>query len=456
MAGDFTFLKGNIETIILCSLYNKDMYGYELAKSIKDRTQSQYEIKQPTLYSYLKRLEQDGYVYAYWGGESSGGRRRYYKLTEQGRADCEKFLAEWEYQRNVMGSLVDGTADVAPVGDASKLLGRKSPRKRKVARTFDEQDEIARRLAELDGLGDGTTDEAVQPEPIEEPVEEPFEPIAEVATTVVEPEPVMEPAPQPVEAITQPTYVEEPVQQPTQSQLSLFDINQDDAETFISDFDKLASVSSQKLATGTTEPTQGENYQHTLLNIIGDQLDEVRQDATTAPQAPTIDTGAELEEIADKFAREGIRLRIYNRAAANFKSKTLMPLPQVICKASWMTYLVAVIVFGILCVTSIGVDNWLPPLITLGVLLLLPVVTSFYALANPIRTEKPKFNYKVMLLGAITISAIVILTSLAISIFNNIELSNYVDIVNKILIPSVVSLIPVAFVLVFNHYYNKY
>jgi heme/copper-type cytochrome/quinol oxidase subunit 2 len=121
-----------------------------------------------------------------------------------------------------------------------------------------------------------------------------------------------------------------------------------------------------------------------------------------------------------------------------------------------MTYLVAVIAFGILCVTSIAVDNWLAPLITLGVLLLLPVVTSFYALANPIRTEKPKFNYKVMLLGTLTISAIVILTSLAISIFNNIELSNYVDIVNKILIPSVVSLIPVAFVLVFNHYFNKY
>ena len=458
MAGDFTFLKGNIETIILCSLYNKDMYGYELAKSIKDRTQSQYEIKQPTLYSYLKRLEQDGYVYAYWGGESSGGRRRYYKLTEQGRADCEKFLAEWEYQRNVMGSLVDGTADVAPVGDGSKLLGRKSPRKRKVVRTFDEQDEIARRLAELDGLGDGTTDETVQIEPVEEPVVEPIEePVVEVATTIVEPTPVAQPEPQPVEPVVEPTYVEEPVvQQPTQSQLSLFDVNQDDAETFISDFDKLASVSSQKLATGTTEPTQGENYQHTLLNIIGDQLDEVSQDTPTVAQTPVIDTSAELEEIADKFAREGIRLRIYNHAAANFKSKTLMPLPQVICKVSWMTYLVAMAIFGILCVTSIGVGNWLPPLITLGVLILLPVVTSFYALANPIRTEKPKFNFKVMLLGTITISAIVILTSSAISIFNNIELANYVDIVNKILIPSAVSLIPVAFVLVFNHHYNKF
>ena len=51
MSGDFTFLKGNIETIILCSLYNRDKYGNEIAKDIKDRTENAYEIKQPTLYS---------------------------------------------------------------------------------------------------------------------------------------------------------------------------------------------------------------------------------------------------------------------------------------------------------------------------------------------------------------------------------------------------------------------
>lgn len=445
MSADFTFLKGNIETIILCALYNKDMYGYELAKSIKDRTQNQYEIKQPTLYSYLKRLEQDGYVYAYWGGESSGGRRRYYKLTEKGRADCEKFLAEWEYQRNVMGSLVDGTATVEPVGDASKLLGRKTPRKRKSTRTFDEQDEIARRLSELDGLSDGATTE--QPAPPQ---------VTEVVTTVVEPEPVV--VQQPTPPVETPVQVTEPA--PTaqqQAQLALFDVNQDDAETFISDFDKLASASSQKLATGTSQPKQGENYQHTLLNIIGDQLDEAQvESATTAPTAAQIDTTAELEEVADKFAREGIRLRIYNHAAANFKSKTLMPLPQVICKSSWMTYLVAVIVFGLLSITSISVGNWLPPLVTLGVLLLLPVATSVYALANPIRTEKPSFKFNVLLFGALTLAGIVILTSVAISIFNNIELSNYVDIVNKIFIPSAVALLPTGFVLSFNHHYNKY
>ena len=444
MSADFTFLKGNIETIILCALYNKDMYGYEIARSIKERTQNQYEIKQPTLYSYLKRLEQDGYVYAYWGGESSGGRRRYYKLTEKGRADCEKFLAEWEYQRNVMGSLVDGTADVDPVGDASKLLGRKTPRKRKTPRTFDEQDEIARRLSELDGLSDEITSE--QPAPPQ---------VTDIAVATVEQsEPTVEPQP----AVVQYTQIVEPT--PTaqqQAQIDRFDINQDDAETFISDFDKLASASSQKLTSGMSQPTQGENYQHTLLNIIGDQLDEAQvESVSTTATATQIDSTAELEEVADKFAREGIRLRIYNHAAANFKSKTLMPLPQVLCKSSWMTYLVAVVVFGLLSVTSISLNNWLSPLITVGVLLLLPIVASVYAIANPIRTEKPNFKFNVMLVGALIIAGIVILTSIAISIFNNIELSNYVDIVNKILIPSAVAALPTAFVLAFNYHYNKY
>ena len=40
MSGDFSFLKGNINTIILCSLYGKDgksgdKYGYEIAKGNK-------------------------------------------------------------------------------------------------------------------------------------------------------------------------------------------------------------------------------------------------------------------------------------------------------------------------------------------------------------------------------------------------------------------------------------
>ncbi len=439
MSGDFTFLKGNIETIIMCALYNKDMYGYELAKDIKERTANKYEIKQPTLYSYLKRLEQDGYVYAYWGGESSGGRRRYYKLTEKGRADCEKFLAEWEYQRNVMGSLVDGTADVQSItqDDATALFGRKATTRKRKIKTIDEQDEIARRLSELAPPADDT--------PVDEPI-----------VDIVTPEPIVE---QPV-AQVEPT-IDEPVVETVSPQVvqqtANFDVNQDDADVFIEDFDKLALQVSQKQNSVQGDAPAGENYQHTLLNIIGDQLDEVKQGtATVAVTNQTFDASAELEEVADNLAREGIRLRIYNHATANFKSKTLMPFSRVLCQTSWITYLFATVLLGILSLTSIGVGNWAPALITLGILLILPVAASIYAVTNQTRIEKPKFNFKNTLIALSILAAIVILTSIAIGTFGNIEFSDYVAVGNKILLPTFISLIPIAGVFVYDYLYKKY
>ena len=168
MSGDFTLLKGHIETIILCSLYNNDKYGYEIAKEIKERTANKYEIKQPTLYSYLKRLEEDDLIVSYWGESSNGGRRRYYKLGKVGRKNCEQFISEWQYQRSVLSDLVDGTAEGSEItqDQATSLFGRKSPRKEKkgIKSTIDEQDEIARRLKELMGEDDSESEQVVEEE----------------------------------------------------------------------------------------------------------------------------------------------------------------------------------------------------------------------------------------------------------------------------------------------------
>ena len=144
MSGDFTFLKGNIETIILCSLINEDKYGYEIAKDIKNRTENKYQIKQPTLYSYLKRLEEDDLITSYWGESSNGGRRRYYRLTANGRSNCEQFISEWQYQRDVLSNLVDTSGEVRAISqdEATPLFGRRSSkktRKNTVKSQLDEQ-----------------------------------------------------------------------------------------------------------------------------------------------------------------------------------------------------------------------------------------------------------------------------------------------------------------------------
>ena len=99
-------IRGHINTIILRSLYDGDKYGYEIIAEIERKSSGQYSLKQPSLYSALKRLEKDGYITSYWGGSVGGGRRKYFSLTEEGKAVSEQNQAEWEYSRTIIDSLI--------------------------------------------------------------------------------------------------------------------------------------------------------------------------------------------------------------------------------------------------------------------------------------------------------------------------------------------------------------
>ncbi len=99
-------IRGHINTIILRTLYDGDKYGYEIINEIEEKSKGQYALKQPTLYSALKRLESQDYVTSYWGGVSNGGRRKYFQITDKGRKVVEQNLAEWEYSRTVIDSLI--------------------------------------------------------------------------------------------------------------------------------------------------------------------------------------------------------------------------------------------------------------------------------------------------------------------------------------------------------------
>lgn len=118
-------IRGNINTIILRTLSNGDKYGYEIIDVIEKRSHGQYVIKQPTLYSALKRLETQGYVTAYWGGTSNGGRRRYFHLTDAGRDFYILNQKEWEYSRSVIDSLItDFPSEQEPIPENETIDDR--------------------------------------------------------------------------------------------------------------------------------------------------------------------------------------------------------------------------------------------------------------------------------------------------------------------------------------------
>lgn len=99
-------IRGHIDTIILKALQDGDRYGYDIIKEIEQKSGGKYLIKQPTLYSCLKRLEVQGFVKSYWGSKSIGGRKKYFTLTDMGKELFLRNQHDWKYSRDVIDSLI--------------------------------------------------------------------------------------------------------------------------------------------------------------------------------------------------------------------------------------------------------------------------------------------------------------------------------------------------------------
>lgn len=99
-------IRGHTDTIVLRLLSEEDMYGYQIYKTIIDRSRGLYELKEATLYSSFRRLEQQEMIVSYWGDESQGGRRKYYRITQEGRKTYFRNKTDWEFVKTVIDMLI--------------------------------------------------------------------------------------------------------------------------------------------------------------------------------------------------------------------------------------------------------------------------------------------------------------------------------------------------------------
>ena len=104
-------IRGHIDTMILRVLLDGDSYGYEIIKTLFLRSGQRYELKEPSLYTSLRRLEKQGYIESYWGNESQGGRRKYYHMTNPGRAAYHTAIQEWVQARDLIDLMLLGGTD---------------------------------------------------------------------------------------------------------------------------------------------------------------------------------------------------------------------------------------------------------------------------------------------------------------------------------------------------------
>lgn len=104
-------IRGHTDTIVLSQLMSGDSYGYEINKAVAARTDGLYELKEATLYTAFRRLESLHLIESYWGDEQTGARRRYYKITPNGREAYRRMVDEWTLAKSLLEQLIQVKED---------------------------------------------------------------------------------------------------------------------------------------------------------------------------------------------------------------------------------------------------------------------------------------------------------------------------------------------------------
>ena len=82
--------------LVLALLAEGDSYGYAILKRVSKLSHGQLQWTDGMLYPVLHRLERLGFVAARWEASESGRRRKYYRITRQGRAQLATQRQQWQ------------------------------------------------------------------------------------------------------------------------------------------------------------------------------------------------------------------------------------------------------------------------------------------------------------------------------------------------------------------------
>lgn len=99
-------IRGYVDVLVLDSVMDQPSYGYAISKWIEERSGGLYAIKETTLYSAMRRLEESGALESFAGTETHGKARTYYRITPAGRELYRTKCAEWHVTVEVIGRFV--------------------------------------------------------------------------------------------------------------------------------------------------------------------------------------------------------------------------------------------------------------------------------------------------------------------------------------------------------------
>lgn len=108
---DREMMKGSIDLLLLSLIAQRDSYGYEMTRALKQLSDGAYEMSEGTLYPALRRLERKLWISSYWS-DTPSGRRKYYKITEEGKKELEKKRESWNFINHLVKRSSEGFGEI--------------------------------------------------------------------------------------------------------------------------------------------------------------------------------------------------------------------------------------------------------------------------------------------------------------------------------------------------------
>ncbi len=93
------YAKGQLSYLILTCLQERDFYGLDIISEISARSYGKINLKKPSVYSNLTRMEKQNYVSSYLQSSNYGPNRKYYSLTEKGRGFYQELKAYFDMNK---------------------------------------------------------------------------------------------------------------------------------------------------------------------------------------------------------------------------------------------------------------------------------------------------------------------------------------------------------------------
>jgi PadR family transcriptional regulator PadR len=96
MTTPVNLLQGTLDLLILKALSLQELHGLGVSRRIEQLTRGTFNVKPGSLFPALHRMEEAGWLAAFWGTSENNRRAKYYRLTAKGRRQLDAEVGEWK------------------------------------------------------------------------------------------------------------------------------------------------------------------------------------------------------------------------------------------------------------------------------------------------------------------------------------------------------------------------